>query len=252
MWNAVQSIKASQFRLRAERLLLRLHGILFAEHASSEVGRSPERLKASVGTTFGDAFDFDVMSRVLVRAKPGVRMSDDRRKRIQHLIDVLEGQRFFPLKKNVEPYEFTFYRCSDALNAYRERRHHAAELLKTLTIAELEVSGEYRESERSTAIPTHDALFEEFGVDTLDADDLSKLQNISSANTVRSLMPKRHCRSSMHFPRGFRSRSFCRQTICLNLPAFPRRRSLPVSGISRLRRALGMCSTRRCASAMSM
>ncbi len=177
VWNAVQGSKAKTFRKEIERLLLKLHGILKAELASSEEGRAPKRLEASMGTAFAGAFDFDVMSEVLVRAKPGVRISDDRRKRITLLIDVLEHQRFFPVSKEVAPYEFVFYRCATAVEAYKARRSEGMELLKALEIARLEVNGEYRESAEYAADGRldHTALFEDFGLEHLDAGVLSAL-----------------------------------------------------------------------------
>ncbi|HET6400023.1 MAG TPA: ferredoxin [Candidatus Kapabacteria bacterium] len=181
VWSVVQANKRWIFRNQAERLLLKLHSILEAEIANSEVGRSPERLKASVGTSFANVFDFDIMSNVLVRAKPAVRISDDRRNRIQHLIDVLEHQRFFPIGSNAKTYEFIFYRAADAVKAYKERHREAVELVKALMVAKLEVSGEYRESgkvdDKSSANGTleHTAIFEDFGVDGLDAGQLALL-----------------------------------------------------------------------------
>ena len=186
VWSEVQANKTRAFRNQVERLLLNLRSVLEAEIANSEIGRSPERLKASVGASFANAFDFDVMSNVLVRAKPGVRISDDRRNRIQHLIDVLEHQRFFPMDdrssgRNTQPYEFLFYRAASALKAYKERHHEAIELVKSLAIAKLEVKGEYRESgnvddRSSTDVALdHTTIFEDFGLDGLDADQLASL-----------------------------------------------------------------------------
>jgi len=180
VWSMIQANKTWAFRNQAERLLHELHNVLEAETANSEIGRSPERLKASVGSSFANAFDFDVMSNVLQRAKPAVRISDDRRNRIQHLIEVLEQQRFFPIGRRAQTYDFTFYRAADALKAYKERHREAVELVKTLAIAKLEVSGEYRESNNaddrsSEGTLDHTAIFEDFGVDGLDAEQLASL-----------------------------------------------------------------------------
>ena len=81
-WNSVQAVKATAFRQRADRLLLKLRDILAAEMVGSAVGRTPERLQAGVGSSFAGTFDFGAMSRILVKAKPGIELSDERRKRI--------------------------------------------------------------------------------------------------------------------------------------------------------------------------
>ncbi len=175
VWGQVQRAKSNAFRAKCERLLLKLQSILDAELAHSEVGRAPERLKASIGTSFADSFDFETMSRVLVRAKPGIRISDDRRNRVQHLIEVLKGQRFFPIRPDIEPYQFVFFRCSAALQAMKERKQEAQELINALAIAELEVKGVYREGEGENGIPTHDAIFGDYSSDTLEPNQLSQL-----------------------------------------------------------------------------
>lgn len=168
-WNAVQASKAKSFRQKAERLLQKLRDILDAEVVGSAAGRAPDRLRAGVGSSFASTFDFNAMSRMLVEAKPSFELSVDRRTRIERLIEVLEKQRFYPIGKNLnEPYSFAFFKCSDALDAYTERHDEAVELLKTLAIADLEAKGEYRES-------VHDVLFNGFGANGLDAEELAEL-----------------------------------------------------------------------------
>lgn len=168
-WAAVQAKKAEAFRQRAERLLLKLRGILEAETVSSVTGRMPERLRAGVGASFAATFDFAAMSRILVEAKPGFELSDERRERVLGLIDVLERQCFYPLGGDAcECYDFSFDRCTDALRAYQDRHDEAVELAKTLAVAELEAKGEYRES-------THDILFDGFGAKGLSDGQLAEL-----------------------------------------------------------------------------
>ncbi|MFI5201329.1 MAG: hypothetical protein ACHQNE_02970 [Candidatus Kapaibacterium sp.] len=220
VWRVVQASKARAFHNKAGRLLVKLHGILGAEAAGSDRGRSPERLRANLaaqeGTSFATTFDFEAMSRILIQAKPGLALSDARRRRIQSLIEIIERQRFFPPLAGEAPpapgrivgdalqaHGFVYYRCADALQAYKECRREAIELLKALAIAELEVSGEYRETgnlvdDQSSAVddlsslvdeessaaddrssangtPGHDKIFEEFGAGGLDAGLLAML-----------------------------------------------------------------------------
>lgn len=168
-WNSVQARKAESFRQRAERLLKKLRDILDAEAVGSTAGRAPDRLRAGIGSSFASTFDFNAMSRILVEGKPGFELSDERRTRIRGLIDVLETQRFYSLgKSSNDPYSFSFFRCSDALDAFQERHEEAVELLKTLAIADLETKGEYREA-------VHNLLFDGFGSNRIDAGELAIL-----------------------------------------------------------------------------
>ncbi len=172
-WSAVQKQKAEAFRKDLDRLVLKLSDILRADFERSEAGRSAKHLKAAVGTGFGDAFDFDAMSRMLSKALPKDAFPESRRKRIRALLEVLGTQQFFPApavpakKTGAEkPYTFLFDSCSDALAAFRERMPKLIELAKAIAIAELEIDGQYSEAK-------HDALFEQFGANGLDPQDLA-------------------------------------------------------------------------------
>lgn len=180
-WNSVQENKAAAFRQRVQRILLKLHDILDAEAVGSKVGRSPERLRSAVGVSFAGAFDFDQMSRILIDAKPGISLSEKRRSRIDHLIRVLESQRFYSIgPESAEPYSFSFFRCSDALEAYRDRHSEAVELLKALAVADLESKGEYRDA-------VHDQLFEGFGQNGLSSAELAVLPDYFVCTDASSL-----------------------------------------------------------------
>lgn len=172
-WTAVQKQKAEAFRKNLDRLVLKLSDILKADYERSEAGRSAKHLKAAVGDGFGDAFDFDAMSRILSKALPKDAFPESRRKRIRELLEVLSVQQFFPApaaaaKKavSVKPYSFQFDSCADALAAFRERMPKLIELARAIAIAELEIDGQYSESK-------HDALFEQFGANGLDPQDLA-------------------------------------------------------------------------------
>ncbi len=182
-WNAIRAEKTEAFRNRTGRLLLKLRGILGAEMVGSTAGRSPERLKAGLGASFAGAFDFAAMSRILVDAKPGFALSDERRGRIQNLIAVLENQKFYRLAHGgQESYNCEFEKCSDALSAYQERHEEAVELVKTLAVAELEAKGEYRES-------VHNALFDALGANGLDSGELAELPDYLVCTDGKSLDP---------------------------------------------------------------
>ena len=172
-WAAVQKQKAEDFRKELDRVVLKLSDILKTDYERSEAGRSAKHLKAAVGSGFGDAFDFDAMSRLLSKALPKDQFPESRRKRIRELLDVLNAQQFFPAsaapaKKTAgaKSYSFLFDSCADALAAFRERMPKLVELAKAIAIAELEIDGQYGEGK-------HDALFEQFGANGLDPQDLA-------------------------------------------------------------------------------
>ena len=173
-WTAVQKQKAEVFRKELDRLVLKLSDILRADHERSAEGRSAENLQAAVGTGFGDAFDFSVMSRMLSRALPKAEFPESRRKRIRDLLDTLRRQQFVGLSaispnesSGVDRYGFLFDSCTDALAAFQERMPRLIELARAIAVATLEIDGHYSESR-------HDALFEQFGANGLDPQDLEQ------------------------------------------------------------------------------
>ncbi|MCK9379709.1 MAG: hypothetical protein M0P95_01440 [Sulfuritalea sp.] len=172
-WNAVQKQKAEAFRKDIDRLVLKLSDILKADFERSAAGRSAKHLKESVGTGYGDAFDFDALSHLLAKALPKDEFPESRRRRIRELLAVLGAQQFFPASdaaakkaSAAKPYSFFFDTCGDALSTFRKRMPKLIELAKAIAIAELEIDGQYSEVK-------HDALFEQFGANGLDPQDLA-------------------------------------------------------------------------------
>jgi len=173
-WAAGQRQKADGFRKDIDRLALKLSDILKADYQRSDAGRSAKHLQAAVGTGFGGAFDFDAMSHLLSKALPKYAFPESRRKRIRELLDALNAQQFIPATAPsasktgaTKPYAFLFESCASALAAFRERMPKLIALAKAIAIAELEIDGLYSESR-------HDALFEQFGANGLDPQDLAR------------------------------------------------------------------------------
>ena len=162
-WSAVQAKKAAAFRRHLDRLVLKLSDILRADFERSKAGRDASHLKASVGTGFGDAFDFDAMSHVLATTARTDAFPEARRQRIRHLLAVLTAQRFFA---SPDAYTFVFNSCGDALEAFRGRLPALVDLARAIAVAELEIDGQYSELR-------HDALFEQFGANGPDPQDLA-------------------------------------------------------------------------------
>ena len=164
-WRSVQQEKAAAFRRRADRLVHGLLEILRADAAGSAQGRSPSSLKASVGGTHGAAFDFDALARVLASAPAGSPLSDKRRGRIEATLATLRTQRFFPMS-GAEALPFQFDSCAGALRAFRERQQELVRLAQAITVAELEIDGEF-------SALRHDALFERLAATGLELRDLA-------------------------------------------------------------------------------
>jgi hypothetical protein len=170
---AVHQRKAARFRVDLTRLILKLSNILRADFVRSEAGHSPDNLRAAIGEPQAQAFDFAAMSRMLTRVSPPSLLPDSRRERIRWLLSVLQSQRFYaPSQEAGAPlqalpgYGFVFDDPSRALEAWHERLPRLVELTKAMTIAELEVNGEYREGK-------HDAFFASFGANGLGAAELA-------------------------------------------------------------------------------
>ena len=168
VWNAAYERRAEAFLADAARLRLGLENILKADFQNSAAASSAQNLEQSFGAGPMDAFDFEAMSRMLTSARPEKSLPESRRLRVEHALDVLTSQQFYPdgSTVGVDPYRFVFDHCSDALDAFRLRLPAAVEVAKALAIAALEVSGEYDEAK-------HDQLFASFGDAGLDAGDLA-------------------------------------------------------------------------------
>ena len=185
LWEAVQRQKVCVFHDRLDRLVMKLSDILGADFERSTARRDPSHLKASIGPGFSDAFDFAAMSRVLPGAGPGAGLPESRQKRIYQLLAVLTSRAFLPGCDGTangnggRPYTFAFDNCGDALAAFRRRMPSVVALAKAIAMAELEIDGLYRESR-------HDALFDEFGANGLDPQDLAAFPDyLVSVNAAR-------------------------------------------------------------------
>jgi hypothetical protein len=181
-WRAVQQKKAGAFRKNVDRLIQKLADILRADHARSESGRSPASLKASVGTLHGEAFDFEAMSRFLATVSVKGTLSDSRRGRIASTLATLKAQRFYAAP-GAEALGFQFDSCASALQAFRERVPDLIRLAKAITVAELEIEGEF-------SALRHDALFDKLAASGLDLRDLALFPDYLvcvGVNDVRAL-----------------------------------------------------------------
>ncbi len=169
LWRAVEAKKARKFLARLDRLTLKLADILKADFMKSEQGRAPDFLQRSIGSSFEAAFDFEVLSQILGSAAPGKLLPEGRRQRIRTAISVLQSQRFHASARagNGPPaYDFVFGSCAGALDAFRDRLPELVDLIKAITLAELEIENQYEDA-------IHDAAFSRFDESSLVPEDLA-------------------------------------------------------------------------------
>ena len=171
IWAVLRDRNARKARDTIDELAIKLSDILAAEFVRTDEGLSPEWLKAGMGSSHRNAFDFAVMSRLLSQAAPKTPLPEGRRRRIRWLLSVLTSQRFFPASKGSDaptaaPYEFVFESCAEAVDAFRARLNKMTELAKALAMAELEVEGRYNEAK-------HDRLFDDFASNGLSPQELA-------------------------------------------------------------------------------
>lgn len=179
-FHASQTRKSQRFTAATNRLTQKLADLLRADFVRSDAGRSAQSLRAAVGTLYGDAFDFDAMSKMLAAAVPASSMPAARRERIESVLSTLAGQRFHPASGKNSTWSFEFDRCDAALAAYRERLPYAKAVARAIAIAELEVSGEYNAAR-------HDPFFETFGDGGLDPVDVELFPDYLVCINARSL-----------------------------------------------------------------
>ena len=174
-WKAMHEAKARAFRKKVDGIALRLTDILKSDHMKSDEAHGAEALASSMGSSGDGSVDFHALSAVLARARPEDRLPEDRVKRIQNVLRVLQSQLFYgPGRasksgpKQPKPYSYTFECCSSALDANRDRLRDVLDFTKALTVAELEVENKYRAE-------LHDAIFERFDESDLTADQIGLL-----------------------------------------------------------------------------
>ncbi|HSB24635.1 MAG TPA: hypothetical protein VLE94_16165, partial [Burkholderiaceae bacterium] len=172
-WRAATSAKAQRFSVDLSRLVVKLSDILRAAHTHSQAGRTPQALQRGLGGSHQDAFDFEALSRIVGKGVPRDELPPKRRERIERTLRTLETQRFHALPSliahgaEVPVYDFAFESCAAAASAFSERLPELVELVKALSVAELEISGQYVEAQ-------HDFIFGAFGEHSLTADDLAR------------------------------------------------------------------------------
>ena len=171
--HAFAKVEADRTRVslaRIESLIIRLRNILKADDMKSSESHSPQTLKKNLGKRYKESFDFELMSRMLDDATPRNRLPASRRSRIEAALAVLVSQGFFGAATDKHggsgQHQFIVDSLPAALKAYDERLPEMAEVIKAISIAELECDNAYREDK-------HASYFEMFGPAALAPEDLA-------------------------------------------------------------------------------
>lgn len=152
---------------RINRLIIKLRDILKVDEFKSAASRTPQKLKSTLGKRHNEAFDFERMAEVLGDSTPHNRLPADRRDRIDAALSVLESQKYFAVPERENGlHVFIFDSLSDALKAYNERMPQMADVIKAISIADLELDNAYRDDR-------HSAYFDRFGPQALVDEDLA-------------------------------------------------------------------------------
>jgi len=165
-WKQSQQTKAERLHKRIERLLHKLSDILQLEYLHSAEANDAAQLENSLGVKNDNVFDFEAMVSILKSVPVGDPLPEKRQQRIKASIKVLESQGFVAANLADTPFEFDFEDCNKALEIFRQRLPAMAELVKAISIAELEIENRYAESR-------HDDFYSDFDEDHLGAEDLA-------------------------------------------------------------------------------
>ena len=152
---------------RINRIIIKLRDIIKVDDLKNGASRTPQILKSTLGKRYKEAFDFERMAEVLGDSTPHNRLPAARRERICVALSVLESQKYFAVPgKEKDLHEFVFDRLSSALKFYKERMPEMVDVIKAISIADLELDNAYREDR-------HSAYFDRFGPQALGAEDLA-------------------------------------------------------------------------------
>ncbi len=172
-WETVQQKKARDFSRRLDEMILTLLNILKGDSMKSASAFNPDALKKTVGLSFEQAFDFDSMSDILGTAFVVGALPEKRWHRIRSVLSTLKSQKFFPTangngdkKRHKGSPTYVFDHCAPAIKEFRKHLPKMVDLVKAMTIAQLEIDGRYKED-------SHDSFFRHYDERYLEASDLA-------------------------------------------------------------------------------
>ncbi len=164
-WRGIRAKRDRGVKKELRELLIKLSGILKNDYMRSNEARKPEALRATMGSSFEDEFDFKVMSKGLPKVKAKDLLPKKRRERIELALSILESQKFFGSERDEGAHSFEVGSCTEALSLFRARLPEMVDFVKAIRVAGLEIENAYREEK-------HDGYFDQFDEDSLSADDV--------------------------------------------------------------------------------
>lgn len=164
-WRTIRDRRDRSAKKELREILIKLSNILKNDYMRSNEARKPEALKATVGTSFEDEFDFEAMSTALPKVGAKDLLPKKRRRRIELALSVLESQKFFGSEQDEGAYSFEVSSCTEALSLFRARLPEMVDFVKAIRVAGLEIENSYREEK-------HDKFFDRFDEDSLSAEDV--------------------------------------------------------------------------------
>ena len=166
-WQYSQHHKSQQLRTKMDCLIAKLSDILRFDNMQSSLFRDAKHLQHSVGTGDQQEFDFQAMAEILKTAPVAKAIPKIRLKRLKGSLQVLKTQRFIACKDLNDSFNFAFDDCHLAIKAFRERLPAMAELVKAISIAELEIENRYEPLQ-------HDHFYEQFDQEQLSTEDIAQ------------------------------------------------------------------------------
>jgi hypothetical protein len=169
-WSLYRRQQYESWREDLDFLIHGLQDILTTDYDRSPQSKSPEKLRASVGSQ--DEMDFDTMSLILSESHLGEPIAGTRRARVQSALETLLALRPLFQGENDQdaglPFdvETVFDDCAAALAEYRTRMRIMVSFFKAVHTARLEISNRYRES-------VHDERVARLDVSHLTEEELS-------------------------------------------------------------------------------
>lgn len=155
IWSQEVAKKASRFQARAGGLIIRLERILEADYQISGGSQEPGALKDAIGDSLAASFDFKALSDLLKTSDTHDDLPENRVDRIMRALTTLKAQRFFVTpflrtdERSQEPsdrdiHKYVFKDCTKAHDAFLDRLPEMVQLVKAISIAELEIDNGYK------------------------------------------------------------------------------------------------------------
>lgn len=151
--------RSKRFLREVDELIVKLKDILKSDLIHSPESRDPENLEASVGSTYEEDFDFASFSNILEEAPHGEPLAQNRRKRIETTLKILQSKDNL-FKKEVSKEQ----KLGISLGLFYALMRDYVKFFRAVRIGQLEVDNKYIETR-------HDSYFAGFKLQQLTIDE---------------------------------------------------------------------------------